>query len=69
MKKGILKAFNSTSYTATIQVQGSLSVWLEDVLADRRYPATAEMVTGRNVDLLFFEAGNTADAVVVAVST
>jgi hypothetical protein len=29
----------------------------------------AEMVTGRNVDLLFFEAGNTADAVVVAVST
>jgi hypothetical protein len=69
MKKGILKAFNSTSYTATIQVQGSLSVWLEDVLVDREVSRTAEMVTGRNVDLLFFEAGNTADAVVVAVST
>ena len=31
IKKGILKAFDSVNYTATIEVQGSLSVWLEDV--------------------------------------
>ena len=65
IKKGILKAFNSTPYTATIQVQGSLSVWLEDVPMSR----TAEMVTGRNVFLLFLEAGNIEGAVVVAVCT
>ena len=66
--KGILKAFNSTLYTATVQVQGSLSVWLEDVPVSRGLPI-AEMVTGRNVSVQFHEAGNPDDAVVVAVWT
>jgi len=66
--KGILKAFNSTPYTATVQIQGSLSVWLEDVPVNRGIP-TAAMVTGRNVSVQFHEAGNPDDAVVVAVWT
>lgn len=38
IKKGILKAFDSGTYTATVQVQGSLSVWLEDVPVSRGIP-------------------------------
>ena len=68
IKKGILKAFDSGIYTATVQVAGSLSVWLEDVPVSRGIP-TAEMVTGRNVSVLFLDPGNPTDAVVVAVWT
>ena len=66
--KGVLKAFNSTLYTATVQIQGSLSVWLEDVPVSRGIP-TAEMVTGRNVTVVFLDPGNPLDAVVSAVWT
>ena len=66
--KGILKAFDSGTYTATVQVQGSLSVWLENVPVNRGLPI-AEMVAGRNVSVQFHEAGNPDDAVVVAVWT
>lgn len=66
--KGILKAFDSTPYTATVQIEGSLSVWLEDVPVSRGLPI-AEMVTGRNVTVVFHESGNPDDAVVVAVWT
>ena len=66
--KGVLKAFDNGTYTATVQLQGSLSVWLEDVSVSRGLP-TAEMVTGRNVSVQFHEAGNPDDAVVVAVWT
>ena len=51
-----------------VQVEGSLSAWLEDVPVSRDLP-TAEMVTGRNVSAIFLEAGNPDDAVVVAVWT
>ena len=68
IKKGILKAFDSGTYTAAVQIAGSLAVWLEDVPVSRGIP-TAEMVTGRNVAVIFLEAGNPDDAVVVAVWT
>ncbi|MBA7626335.1 hypothetical protein ES703_33781 [subsurface metagenome] len=68
IKKGILKAFDSGPYTSTVQVQGSLSVWLEDVPVSRGIP-TDQMVTGRNVSVLFLDPGNPDDAVVVAVWT
>ena len=68
IKKGILKAFDSGTYTATVQVQGSLSVWLDDVPVSRGIP-TGEMITGRNVAVLFLDPGNPDDAVVVAVWT
>lgn len=68
IKKGILKAFDSGNYTASVQVAGSLSVWLEDVPVSRGIP-TGEMVTGRNLALIFLDPGNPSDAVVVAVWT
>ncbi|GAI29431.1 unnamed protein product, partial [marine sediment metagenome] len=57
IKRGILKAFDSGTYTATVQVQGSLSVWLDDVPVSRSIP-TGEMVTGRNVAVIFLDPGN-----------
>ena len=68
IKKGILKAFDSGTYTATVQVQGSLSVWLEDIPVSRGIP-TAEMVAGRNVSVLFLDPGNPDDAAILAVWT
>ena len=67
-RKGIVKAFESTPYTATVQVAGSLSVWLEDVPVSRGIP-TDEMDTGRNVAVIFLDPGNPSDSVVVAVWT
>ena len=68
IKKGILKSFDSGTYRASVQVIGSLSVWLENVPTSRGIPS-AEMVTGRNVAVLFIDPGNPADAVVIAVWT
>ena len=66
LRRGVLKSFNATGYTATVQVAGSLSVWLEDVPVSRGIPS-GEMVAGRAVALLFFDDANPQDAVVVGV--
>jgi len=68
IKKGILKSFDSNSYLATVQIAGSLSVWLENIPTSRAI-ATADMVVGRNVAVLFHDAGNPSDCVVIAVWT
>jgi len=68
MKKGILKSFDSNTYLATIQIVGSLSVWLENIPTSRAIPAS-EMVSSRNVAVLFIDPSNFSDAVVVAVWT
>ena len=31
VRRGVVKSFSSITYKATVQVAGSLSVWLEDV--------------------------------------
>ncbi len=66
IRKGTIKGFNSTSYKAVIQVAGSLSVWLENVVVARNI-ASSEMVSGRSCAVLFFDSTNPNDAVVVAV--
>lgn len=68
IKKGIIKAFNSTPYTATVQIAGSLSVWLEGVPVSRDI-ASAEMVVGRKCIVIFPDETNPQDAVVAAVYT
>ena len=68
IKKGILKSFDSNTYLATVQIAGSLSVWLENIPTSRAIP-TAEMVVGRNVAVLFLDPSNFLDAVVIAVWT
>jgi len=66
VRKGVIKDFNAGSYKATVQVAGSLSVWLEGVPVARNIPS-AEMVVGRNCALIFFDETNPSDAVLVAV--
>lgn len=68
IRRGTLKSFNAGTYRADVQLTGSLSTYLTGVAVSRAI-ASGEMVTGRNLALLFFEEGNPSDAVVTAVWT
>lgn len=68
VKKGTIKAFDPATYKVTIQVAGSLSVWLEGIAVARNIPS-AEMVAGRSCALVLFDPGNPQDSVVIAVYT
>ena len=66
MRKGVLKSFNSTDYTATVQLASSYKVYLEGIAVARNLPVV-EMVTGRKVAVIFFDEHNAKEAVVMAV--
>ncbi|MBI4282650.1 MAG: hypothetical protein HY672_04100 [Chloroflexi bacterium] len=66
MKRGVVKAFDVGTYKATVQIEGSLSMWLEGVPVARNI-ASAEMVAGRSCAVLFFDEANPEDAVLIAV--
>ena len=68
LKKAILKSFNSTNYTADIQISSGYKVYLEDISVSRNLPS-AEMVAGRKVGVAIFDENNPGEAVVVAVYT
>ncbi len=68
VKKGMLKSFNSSDYTATIQLASSYKVYLEDIAVARNLP-TAEMTSGRKVAVILFDEHNPKEAVVIAVYT
>ncbi|GAG47464.1 unnamed protein product [marine sediment metagenome] len=68
IRSGIVKAFDAGTYTATVQLTGSLAVWLSDLPVARNIPS-AEMVAGRRCAVIFFDASNPRDAVVAAVFT
>ena len=68
IKKGILKAFVSGTYLASVQIVGSLSVYLDNVPTSRAIPS-ADMVTERKVAVLFLDPSNFSDAVIIAVWT
>ena len=66
IRKAILKSFNSTGYTATVQLSGSSTAYLEDIPVARNIPS-AEMIEGRNVAVLFLDEHNPKEAVIIAV--
>ncbi len=68
IREAILKTFNSSTYTATLQLAGSPKAYLEDIAVARNLPA-AEMVAGRKAAVLFFDEHNPKEAVIVAVYT
>jgi hypothetical protein len=68
LRKAVLRSFNSTDYTATVQLAGSYKVYLEDIAVARNLPE-AQMTTGRKTAILFFDEHNPKEAVVVAVYT
>lgn len=68
IKKAELKSFNATNYTATVRLAEGYKVYLEDVTVARNL-ASAEMIAGRNVAVLFFDENSPKEAVVIAVYT
>ena len=68
LKKGVLKGFNSGNYTATVQMASSYKVYLDEVTVARNLPVV-EMITGRKVAVIFFDAYNAKEAVIIAVYT
>ena len=53
-------------YKATVEVTGSIAVWLTDVPVSRNI-ASGDLVAGRSVAVVFFDDANPDDAVLTAV--
>ena len=68
IRRGVLRAFSASTYLADVQVAGSLPTLLINVPVARNL-ASAELVVGRKVALLYFDEANPDDAVVAAVWT
>ena len=66
VKRGVLRAFNAGSYLATVELDGSTGVYLAGVATSRDI-AAGDMVNGRYVAVMFFEAGSPSDCVLFAV--
>ena len=66
VERATLLSFSSGSYTATLQVAGSLSSSVAAVPVSRGIDS-AEMVPGRRVAVAIFDAGNPVDAMVIGV--
>jgi hypothetical protein len=65
---GTLRSFDSGTYTATVEIPGSIAVWLTGVPVARNI-AGAELIAGRHCAVLQFDASNPKDAVLAAVWT
>ena len=66
MKQGILRGFDAGSYTATVELLGSRLTYVTGVPVAQNI-AAAELTAGRRVAIHFFDPGNPADAVLLAV--
>ena len=66
VERGTLLSFSSGSYTATLQIAGSLSSSVAAVPVSRGI-ASSEMQVGRRVAVAIFDAGNPVDAMVIGV--
>ena len=64
---GVLKTWDNATYTAGVQIAGSITTYLDDINVARNID-NADMVIGRQVILAILE-GNPRDAVVIAVYT
>jgi hypothetical protein len=68
MRRGTLRSFDSGTYTATVEIAGSISVWLSGVPVARNI-ASAELVAGRQLRRPAIRRLNPKDAVLSAVWT
>ena len=66
MKRGILRAFDSGTYTATIQIDGSVATYLGGIPVARNIDSS-ELIAGRCVAVFFFDPANPESAVLLAV--
>lgn len=63
---GTVRAFDAATYTATVQVDGSLSVWLRGVKVAKNIP-TSSVNIGSRCLVLLADAANFQDGVLIAV--
>ena len=66
VERATLLSFSSGTYTATLQIAGSLSASVASVPVSRGIDA-GELVAGRRVAVAIFDAGNPVDAMVIGV--
>ncbi len=66
VERGTLLAFSVGSYTATLQIAGSLSASVASVPVSRGI-ASSELVVGRRVAVAVFDVGNPVDAMVIGI--
>lgn len=66
VRNGTVKSFDSGAYTATVQLAGSLLVWLTGIPVARNIPS-AEVLPDRKCAIVFFDDTNPNDAVLIAV--
>lgn len=66
IKRAIVKSYDAASHRATVQIEGSLAVWLEDIAVASDIPAQ-EVVAGRQCSVLLFEPDNPQSGVVISV--
>lgn len=67
IKQAVIKVWDLGTYKASVQIAGSLSVWLENISVNRAL-ADGDMVVGRKCTVIFFgDSTSPTDAVLVAV--
>jgi len=66
LTKAVLKSFNTTNYTADIQLAGSFKTFLKNIAVARNL-SSAEMTAGRQTIVLFLDEYSSKDAVIIAV--
>ena len=66
IRRAIVKSYDAAAHKATVQIAGSLAVWLDDVRVATNIPA-ADVVAGRQCTVLFLDPSNQDDAVIIAI--
>jgi hypothetical protein len=65
IKHGTLRSFDAGTWTAAVQLDGSISSYVTVPVS--RAIDSAELVAGRSVAVLMFDTSNPDDAVIAAV--
>ncbi len=66
IRKAVIKSYDAAAHKATVQIVGSLPVWLDGVRVATDIPAS-DVVAGRQCSVLFLDPSNQDDAVVITI--
>ncbi len=66
IRSATIRGWDAGTYTATVEIAGSLPVYLAGVPVARNI-AGAEVVSGRPCAVLFFDEADPAEAVIIAI--
>ena len=66
IRRAIIKSYDAVAHKASVQIAGSLAVWLDAVRVATNIPA-ADVVAGRQCTVLFLDPSNQDDAVVISI--